>query len=552
MSRRQGRLDAARAEVLLEMVDLASGGRDLDDVLNRTARFAQEISGADEAAVFLYEDGGRSVVPAAVVGGPGASTLVGERIALRINESSIFWKMRTHEGVLEVRDPGHLEDVVDLSQFTSLYLTPMTTDEGVLGVLLLGNRGANGAYVGGANGKTPVNGTADAQTRRLFATVAKQAAVMISRAKLFANLEKSEEQYRRLTENASDIVFSLDASGRFTFLNTRVSDILGYRPEELVGQYYSEIVTPESWEATRNELRACLDEGKTQVAYEWVAASRSGGVVLLDVRASVLMSEGQYAGQQGIARDVTEQRRMEQEIKRSRQRQSEMRDYVALVTRVQEEERKRVARELHDDTAQALIALSRRLEMAIPYVNKQPDEACRRLDELTRLVDATLSNVRRFTRDLRPPVLDDLGLIPALEWLVSDMEEHHTVRGEVVVKGTPRRLPPDTELAMFRIVQEALNNVKKHSGASFASVSVDYAGDAVRLAITDNGRGFDSDGCRRKSAQCGRFGMVGMSERAQLIGGVIKVESTPGRGTTVCLEIPGTAEQGGDELRTNA
>ncbi|MGE5484700.1 MAG: PAS domain S-box protein [Ignavibacteriales bacterium] len=541
MSKKRGWLDAERAEVLLGIIDLTSGSQDLDGILNGTARLARELSGADEAAVFLYEDGGRSVVPAAVVGPAEGTTLVGEKIALRLNEDSIFWKMRTHGGVLEILDPGHLEDVVDLSRFTSLYLAPMTTDEGVLGVLLLGISGSNGE---------PHRAGGDIHQRRLFATLAKQAAVVISRAKLFGNLEKSEEKYRRLTENASDIVFSLDASGRFTFLNSRVLDILGYRPEDLVGEYYSEIVTPESWEATRNALRACLDRGETQIAYEWVATSKSGGAVLLDVRASVLVREGHYAGQQGIARDITEQRRMEAEIKRSRERQSEMRDYLALVTRVQEEERKRVARELHDDTAQALVALSRRLETTIPYVRTQPDEACRRLDDLTKLVDTALANVRRFTRDLRPSILDDLGLIPALEWLVSDMQEHNTIRGEVIVQGPPRRLPSDTETAIYRIVQEALNNIKKHAGASLASVFISFDDDSVKLTVTDNGRGFDAGGYPRGFAARGRLGMVGMSERAQLVGGVIGVESVPGRGTTVRLEIP--CRRGAADLGRNA
>lgn len=547
MSRKQGRLDAEKAEVLLKIMDLTSGGLDLDGVLNGTAQFAREISGADHAAVFLYEDDGRSVVPAAVVGPSGGSTLVGEKIALRINETSIFWKMRTYDGVLEVLEPGSLEDVVDLSQFTSLYIAPMATDEGALGVLFLGNCGPNG--------RAPGDPDAEAHFRRLFSTLARQAAVLISRGKLFANLEKSEEKYRRLTENASDIVFSLDASGRFTFLNTRVLDILGYRPEDLVGEYYSEIVTPESWEVTRNSLRTCLEAGETQVAYEWVATSKSGETVLLDVRASVLSLEGHYAGQQGIARDITEQRRMEQEIKQSRRRQSEMRDYLALVTHVQEEERKRVARELHDDTAQALVALSRRLEMAMPYVLEQPDEACKRLEELGRLVDTALANVRRFTRDLRPPVLDDLGLIPALEWLVSEMQEHNTVRGEVAVEGTARRLPSDTEIAIFRIVQEALNNVKKHSRASLASVRISFKDDSIELTVADNGCGFDAQGDPAQGnpgdpAARGRLGIIGMSERAQLIGGVIAVQSAPGRGTMVRLEIPsnpGTAGQTTDD-----
>jgi PAS domain S-box-containing protein len=541
------------------MVDLASGGMDLDDVLHRTARFARELSGADEAGVFLYDDDGKSVVPAAGFGPDGPTSLVGEKIALRVHEGSIFADVREENTVLEVLEPVRLRDIIDLSRFASLYLAPMAAEEGVLGVLLLGYHGSNsgmseaaaadGTVPSGPGGGAAVPGgavnpprvaatAADAQMRRLFAAVARQAAVVISRARLFSTLEKSEEQYRRLTENASDIVFSLDASGRFTFLNSRVFDILGYKPTELAGQYYSEIVTAESWDAARKALRACLDAGGSQVAYEWKAVSKSGETVLLDVRASVLRRDGQYAGQQGIARDVTEQRRMEQEIKRSRQRQSEMRDYLALVTRVQEEERKRVARELHDDTAQALVALSRRLEMTLPYVRSDPDQACERLEQLARLADTALENLRRFTRDLRPPVLDDLGLIPALEWLASDMQANSRVRVTLAVTGNPTRLPSDTETAVFRIAQEALNNVQRHSGAGCATVRVRYDDRVVELIVEDDGKGFDVEGGAGRFASTGRFGLVGMNERAQLVGGRLTVSSLTGKGTRVHLEVP--------------
>ncbi|NPV71487.1 MAG: PAS domain S-box protein [Firmicutes bacterium] len=549
MSREAGRTGTLRAGVLLEMMDLVSGVVDLDDALPRIAQFARQFFNVSEAGVFLYGEGRKSVTLAAVAASgdadpahsddappgdqAGGPALGGETIALRIHERSVFARVLDHDGVLEITDPAGLQDVVDFSKFKVLYLAPMVAAEGVLGVMLLGMR----------NGETPdADSRLDRQGLRLFAIMARQAAVIISRARLFANLEKSEDQYRRLTENASDIVFSLDASGRFAFLNSRVYDILGYRPEELVGQYYSEIVTPESWEGARNALKSSVDAGSSQVSYEWVATPKAGSakgdMVLLDVRASILTRDGQYAGQQGIARDVTEQRRMEQEIRQSRQRQSEMRDYLALVTRVQEEERKRVARELHDDTAQALIALSRRLEMAIRYVKGDPAEACRRLEELAKLVDTTLGNVRRFTRDLRPPVLDDLGLIPALEWLVSDIQEHYAIKSAVVVEGEPRRLPPDLEVALFRIAQEALNNVTKHAQAASATVRVEYAADTIRLIIQDDGTGFDAEDAHRKFAAHGRLGIVGMNERAQLIGGELKVSSSPSRGTTVGLEVP--------------
>jgi signal transduction histidine kinase len=169
---------------------------------------------------------------------------------------------------------------------------------------------------------------------------------------------------------------------------------------------------------------------------------------------------------QAITRDVTEARRM----------QESLRFYVSQVLKAQEGERLRIARELHDDTAQALTGLSRRLDMlvdALPANGEQvPREIRGRLEELRDQSDTILEGVRRFSRALRPPVLDDLGLLPALKWLAMALEEHG-IATNISVEGDPRRLADGTELALFRIAQEALNNVRKHSHASAVDLTVD-------------------------------------------------------------------------------
>jgi len=512
------------AEAILEMLRLTGQGLTLDDVLQKTAQFLLSAFAVDEAALFLYDADRRSVTPAAVASADG-SPVIGEKIALRLSESSAFSSALRSPEVVTLTPSGLRHEILDLSRFRRAHLVRMGSDDGVLGVIFLGIK----------RGRRRVLGR---RASAMFVAVADQAAVIISKTRLFHTLRESEGKYRLLTENASDIVFSLDASGRFTFLNSRVFDILGYTPDELVGQYFSEVVSPASWEATRAALKFCLDSGRSQASYEWVATSRTGAEVLLDVRASIMMSEGAFAGQQGIARDITEQRRLEQEIRLSRQRQIELRDYLALITRVQEEERKRVARELHDDTAQALVVLSRQMEMCVGFIREDPDEACRRLEKLTRLVDSTLVNLRRFTRDLRPPVLDDLGLIPALEWLLGEMQEQYPIKGSLTVRGTARRLPSEIELAMFRIAQEALNNVKKHSRAASASVLVEYGDDRVTLKVADDGVGFDALEKTSRLASQGRLGLIGMNERAQFIGATLTVSSSPGIGTTVELDVP--------------
>ena len=229
-----------------------------------------------------------------------------------------------------------------------------------------------------------------------------------------------------------------------------------------------------------------------------------------------------------IARDVA----MEKQLREN------LRFYLQQVTRAQEEERKRIARELHDDTAQELVALSRRLDSFTSTANHLSEQDLSYLEELRQHTDRILGGVRRFSQDLRPSVLDDLGLLPALEWLASDLTQHFGIDIAVGVLGSLRRFPPETELILFRIVQEALRNVWKHSEASRAWVAVEFGDDKTVLTITDNGKGFKLPERIEDLASGGKLGLAGMQERAQLIGGRLMLQSEPGKGTTVTVEIP--------------
>ncbi|MFQ6059286.1 MAG: histidine kinase [Anaerolineae bacterium] len=215
-----------------------------------------------------------------------------------------------------------------------------------------------------------------------------------------------------------------------------------------------------------------------------------------------------------------------------------MQSYIAAITRGQEEERKRLARELHDDTAQSLIALTQRIEMAHKALDRDPAQAAARLVELKEMATAALQNVRRFSRDLRPLYLEDLGLVPALEMLVRDAEKANSLQATFQMTGSPQRLVPELELAIFRIAQEALNNVAQHARASRVEVRLDFAGEGVTLSVEDDGLGFDAPEMPHELASLGHFGLMGMRERALLFGGHLSIRSRPGRGTKVVAYLP--------------
>jgi signal transduction histidine kinase len=224
-------------------------------------------------------------------------------------------------------------------------------------------------------------------------------------------------------------------------------------------------------------------------------------------------------------------------LARDRERER-LRTYTHEITRAQEEERKRIARELHDDTAQGLVLLCRRLDaLRWDEVTLNPGPAGW-FRELRSLAQATLKSVRRFSRDLRPPILDDLGLQPALEALVGELSGRTGLAASIELSGTTRRLEPEVELALFRIAQEALRNVERHAEASRVTVGVAFWGDRARLAVADNGRGFEVPRLSETFAPAGRLGLLGMQERAELVGGVLSIWSVPGDGTRVTVEVP--------------
>ena len=218
--------------------------------------------------------------------------------------------------------------------------------------------------------------------------------------------------------------------------------------------------------------------------------------------------------------------------------QENLRFYVSQVLKAQESERLRIARELHDDTAQALTGISRRLDMLASEDADMPQEIAQRLDELREQTDAVLNGVRRFSQDLRPPVLDDLGLLPALKWLVIALEEQDGIAANIRMTGEPRRLPRDTELALFRVAQEALNNVRKHSHASAVELMVDFRDGNIKMVVADNGSGFDLHKSE-SDLTAGKLGLIGMQERARLLSGTLDIQSKPGEGTSVVVTVPG-------------
>lgn len=214
-----------------------------------------------------------------------------------------------------------------------------------------------------------------------------------------------------------------------------------------------------------------------------------------------------------------------------------LRRYAEAITQSQEEERQRIARDLHDETSQSLLAISRQIELL--QAQQDGHELRQRLEELLALTRDTLSNVRQISQDLRPLMLEDLGLIPALQALLRNSDPEMQVHLEV--SGEADTLSADQELALFRITQEALNNVRKHAQASEIRVRLKFDREIIRLEIQDNGRGFQLPEAITDLARSGHFGLMGIQERAWAAGGVLSIQTAPGEGTHISVSLPRAA-----------
>ncbi|MCJ7605113.1 MAG: sensor histidine kinase [Dehalococcoidales bacterium] len=217
--------------------------------------------------------------------------------------------------------------------------------------------------------------------------------------------------------------------------------------------------------------------------------------------------------------------------------QENLRFYLQQATRAQEEERKRISHELHDDTIQALVVLSRELDEVLSGDAGMPEAIRLRLEELWHRVDTIAKGVRRLSQDLRPAALDQLGLLPALEWLAANLTEHSGIAATVKVTGQERRLSEETAIAGFRICQEALRNVWRHSEATDVEILIEFEQSKTRLTIRDNGKGFELPEKLGDMARDGKLGLSGMQERAQLVSGTLVMNSHPGQGTSIVLEL---------------
>ncbi|TFZ07838.1 PAS domain-containing sensor histidine kinase [Ramlibacter humi] len=330
-----------------------------------------------------------------------------------------------------------------------------------------------------------------------------------------------------LLDAAMDGILSVDEEQRIVQYNRAAEKIFGWTAEEVIGRRL-EMLIPERFRPNHaGEVRRFGQTGvsspRRMGGDRVILGLRKGGDTFpVDASISLLDSpDGKLYTV--ILRDVTERVRAREELA----------TFAAEATSVREQEKTRIARELHDELAQSLTALKMDTIWLRDHLRDDPDGASAKLDEMLAMLDASVAATRRIAADLRPLVLDDLGLGPALEWLVQNFGQRHGVAASLEME-EDLDLPEPYATGVFRIVQESLANVAKHAYASHVRVRVAREAGELVLEVQDDGAGFDPASPRKPQS----LGLVGLRERAQLMRGHVSVHSAPGQGTRVEARIP--------------
>ena len=363
-------------------------------------------------------------------------------------------------------------------------------------------------------------------------------------------LRESEERYRTLFTQASDGICIMSVDGKLVDVNESSARMHGYSTQEIRHINLKDSDAPETFQLAPERMRRVL--AGEAITFEVKHYHKDGHVFPLEVSVSLISYSGEsYV--QCVHRDITERKRGEEMIQASRE---QMRALAGRLQTVREEERTDIAREIHDELGGALTGMKVDVSFLIKSALKIENEAARTsliagMDSVTKSIDTTIHAVRRIAMELRPGILDDLGLVAALEWQLKDFEKRSGIRSEFFPPVEDISLDADLSTALFRIFQEALTNVVRHSGATAVCVRLRADADSSTLEVEDNGKGIEKE----KLLSSESLGLLGMRERAQMFGGRITVTGTPGTGTTVKVEIPSVEkrkierDQGGATLR---
>jgi len=387
----------------------------------------------------------------------------------------------------------------------------------------------------------------------LAESIANQIAGAIANAQLFSELKRTEEALRRSELFLRDVLDTLPISVSITDKNGKVLLNNPARNKTWGGEEFkgiSQLGKYKGWWADTGEkveedewgLARAVKEGKTSLNRMMHIETFDGQKkTILNSGVPIRDKSGEVIGAISVNQDITELKRVESQVKKLLQsvseKQEELRALGVRLAEVDEEERRRLARELHDRVGQNLTALG--INLNILCANLPAEGAAKTskfVEDSLRLVTETVGDIRNLMAELRPPVLDEYGLLAALRWYGEQFSERTGVATAIRGDDRMQRLSSSKEIALFRIAQEALTNVAKHARASHVTVTLERVDEKTVMSLADDGVGFDNRGYPSQGKPTS-WGLITIRERAEAIGGQVKIESEPGKGTRIIVEL---------------
>jgi PAS domain S-box-containing protein len=344
-------------------------------------------------------------------------------------------------------------------------------------------------------------------------------------------LRDSESHYRALIENADDIIYETDALGHFSFINANAQRLLKYSADEAIGKHYRMVISPDWRDKVENfYLNQFLSKTPTSY-FEFPVITKEATVIWLGQNVRMLIENNRVIKSQAFCRNITERRKWELELEQSRKQLRELSNHLQTA---REAERSKISREIHDELGASLTALKMDLSWHGETFSKLDTKLAEKLNSMIAKVDDCIGTVRKIATDLRPSILDNLGLWAAIEWQAQDLQKRMNIPCEVKMSVQDLDMKQDEATAIFRIFQETLTNVARHSRATRVSIQVDATEQEVRMQIADNGKGMSESELLNTQS----LGLLGMYERARTFGGEFAIRSEPGQGTVVSVHMP--------------
>lgn len=368
---------------------------------------------------------------------------------------------------------------------------------------------------------------------------------MIREEALALALGDSRSRLQGIIDSAMDAIITVDEQQRIVLFNPAAEKMFGCPEADALGASLDRFIPARFRPQHRQHMAdfgATGSSNRTMGGNMNIAACRANGE---EFPADISISQVERDGHKlftAIVREITARRRAEAELERSHQ---QLRDLTSSLETVREDERTRIARELHDELGQQLTGLKMDLSWMESRLPEGNGELAAKVDSMKKLINTTVASTRRISAELRPLVLDDLGLAAALDWLASDFTRRSGL--EVILDIGPDEWLLDNALAtvIFRIAQESLTNVARHAAASRVRISLVRSGGRLILVVADNGRGMAPDATEKR----GHFGLLGMAERVRALAGELNISSRPGEGTTLTVSIPLPDEQAAESRR---